>query len=54
MIEFLDPDSSTHLGSALWSEICTKKEALCHSKSYFMSLEKQVGVYIPPLLSVLL
>ena len=29
------------------------KKALCHSKSYFMSLEKQVGVYISTLLSVL-
>ena len=29
------------------------KKALCHSKSYFMSLEKQVGVYIRTLLSVL-
>ena len=29
------------------------KKVLCHSKSYFMSLEKQVGVYISTLLSVL-
>lgn len=29
------------------------KKALCHSKSDFMSLEKQVGVYISTLLSVL-
>lgn len=28
MIEFLDPDSSAHLGSALWSEICTERR-LC-------------------------
>lgn len=25
MIEFLDPESSTHLGSALWNEICTER-----------------------------
>lgn len=30
-----------------------RKGALCHSKSDLMSLEKQVGVYIRPLLSVL-
>lgn len=30
-----------------------RKEALCHSKSYFMSLKKQVNVYIHILLSVL-
>ena len=29
------------------------KKVLCHSKSYFMSLEKQVGGYISTLLSVL-
>lgn len=29
------------------------KKALCHSKSYFMSLEKQVGAYIRTLFSVL-
>lgn len=28
MIEFLDPDSSTHLGSALWNKICTERR-LC-------------------------
>lgn len=28
-----------------------RKEPLCHSKSNFMSLEKQVGVYISTLLS---
>lgn len=30
-----------------------REEVLCHSKSYFMSLEKQVGVYICTILSVL-
>lgn len=40
MIGFLDPDPWTHLGSALWRELCTEKELCVILK--VMSLEKQV------------
>lgn len=48
MIEFLDPDSSTPLGSALWSEICTERRLCVILKAILCPWESRWGfIFVP-------